>query len=271
MIDEQGRIVRPYGSTLAAAKRAEWTVLEAVAWIGSRDMQLVSGVAPFVANYTMFPVEVRAGAACTAVKADIAKHCECSPGQDPRWPAEMARVDTLWEVLSPEQKADPEKIERRKELEEMARSSLCRCYDNSAKALFDACAAGDLVGHGLNSKGEERMLPRSAWSARKYNDFSRIGQWSEVLLLASEIQARWPARSAASVAVEGTVRDEMKAVETLRTAFASREYPVEAWTKPKFWKKIFEGHLSKRAFDRAWARAAEEHPERMAKGRRAGS
>jgi hypothetical protein len=64
---------------------------------------------------------------------------------------------------------------------------------------------------------------------------------------------------------------ERNAVKVLKAAFASDDYPPAEWPKREFWSRMFQGEISARSFERAWAEAAREYPKRAAKGRRKGT
>lgn len=126
---EMAAQVRPLGTGKDARLRDLWTVLETVAWIASRDIQLVSGVSRYEPRVADFP-NLREGARHNAIRMDIEEgFCLCggSPSGSSKFPPPH-----------------------------------CRCLPDAERLLLDSCGRGELVDRSPNGGPDDREAWRDA-------------------------------------------------------------------------------------------------------------
>lgn len=80
----RAKMMRPLGAKKGARLRHEWTALEAVAWIASSDLDLVSGVSAYQPLASVIDAGLEGGARMSALRMDIEDGFCCCGGQAER-------------------------------------------------------------------------------------------------------------------------------------------------------------------------------------------
>lgn len=122
-------MVRPLGKAKDARLRDLWTVLETVAWIASRDIELVSGVSRYQPQCGGV-AGLAEGARHNALRMDIEEgFCQC--GGSPGWSSNFPPPH-------------------------------CRCPTDAERLLLEACRRGELLDRSPTSDAADRGVWRDA-------------------------------------------------------------------------------------------------------------
>ena len=175
----------------------EWSIVEAITWIATRDLRMVSGVAPYEANAASTLAlgfgreQIALAERCVAGVAaeEIARSfCKCDRKFDSR-----ACVED-WNALSPEEQrsAARDSGAKNSNLYRWAHTYRCACFESAARALFTAAATGR-----IGAVIGERKVFRLLWLQADYDldqGLSLGGHPAGQVSFASAVARRlWPA------------------------------------------------------------------------------
>lgn len=204
----------------------EWSLVEAITWIATRDLRMVAGVTPYETNAVATLArgfgakEIALAERCVANVAaeDIARgFCECARKIDSRACLED------WNALTSEerQSAASDSNAKHRILYRRAHTFRCECFEQAARALFTAAATGRI---GATVIGEGK-LSRLVWRQADYDldmGLSLGGRPAGLLSFASATVRRlWPA-SKAQARNSGAIGRPACNVEAVLAAFRSR-------------------------------------------------
>lgn len=217
------QILSPLGRSTGLAPDGPLSFVEAIAWVATRDLEVVAGVSPFKRNAICMIRRAYGKESASFRDPDLqwisrvdddwvssvladdiaAAYCSCDRAPACRYDRED------WDKLSPveQQKAAADPAARYRGLYMGVYSIHCRCTDAAALALIGAAAVGRLTGRHIVN-GRPQSMARIVWDHADFDlsggltcrDFKPVG----VTFAWRDLRRIWPKGSGLVVVADGS-------------------------------------------------------------------